>query len=920
MSHDLPPTYDHSAVERPQYAAWEGAGVFTADAAASARSGGAQDPFTVLMPPPNVTAILHVGHGLNSTVQDVLVRWRRMAGDATLWVPGTDHAGIATQNVVEKQLARENLTRFDLGREAFVRRTEQFVAETGGKILEQLRGIGASADWTRTAYTLSPELSRAVREAFVTLWERGLVYKGHRVIHWCPRCLTSLSDEEAEFTETNGRLFHLRYPLVDDPTRHLVLATTRPETMLGDVAVAVHPDDERYADLVGRRVRLPLVGLEIPVVADAFVDREFGTGVVKITPAHDANDFEAGKRAGLPMPVVIDAEGRMRAPAPADAARIPEALRGLDRFEARKAIVALLEAAGAVERVDQHRHSVRHCYRCDTVVEPRLSDQWFVRMQPLAEPALAAVRDGRIRLLPERWEGVYEHWMTNIRDWNISRQLWWGHRIPVFYCDACGWSAATREDPARCPTCAATTVRQDEDVLDTWFSSWLWPVSTLGWPEQDTADQRAFYPTDVLVTAPEILFFWVARMIMAGMCFDGRPPFHTVLLHGTARDLQGRKMSKSLGNGIDPLEVAETYGADALRWTIVAGMGLGVDLRFDPTDLEATFAPGRNFATKLWNIGRFLLSQVGSDAVPPLEAVPAEHLQPADAWILARLDAAVAAADAALGPARPAGGRWTPETRLQGMRLDEYAEVARRFVWNDLADWYLESVKGRLAAPGPDREAARAVLTHAFDAALRLLHPIMPFITEALWQRLPGHVEGTWLACAAWPVARAANIIAPLATRAAAFEGARAAVTAAREVRAEYQIPPGAVVRAVITASAALRAGFDDQREMIARLARLDLAIAEAKPDELAAPALLPGGAELHLLLGGTIDVARERARFAEELGQLEQQLAGLAARLANEKFLAKAKPEVVAGERAKQAEYVARAEALRRKVVALGG
>lgn len=920
MSRDLPPTYDHSSVERPQYAAWEAAGVFTADAAASARVGGAQDPFTVLMPPPNVTAILHVGHGLNSTVQDVLVRWRRMAGDDTLWMPGTDHAGIATQNVVEKLLAKENLTRFDLGRAAFVRRTEQFVAETGGKILEQLRGIGASADWTRTAYTLSPELSRAVREAFVTLWERGLVYKGHRVIHWCPRCLTSLSDEEAEFTETNGRLFHLRYPLADDPTRHLVLATTRPETMLGDVAVAVHPEDERYADLVGRSVRLPLVGLDIPIIADAFVDRAFGTGVVKITPAHDPNDFEAGVRAGLPMPVVIDAEGRMRAPDPADAARIPEALRGLDRFDARKAIVKLLEAAGAVEKIDQHRHAVRHCYRCDTVVEPRLSDQWFVKMAPLAAPALEAVRDGRIRLLPERWEGVYEHWMTNIRDWNISRQLWWGHRIPVFTCEGCGWSGATREDPTSCPTCAGTALRQDEDVLDTWFSSWLWPLSTLGWPTKDTADQRAFYPTDVLVTAPEILFFWVARMIMAGMAFDGRPPFHTVLLHGTARDLQGRKMSKSLGNGIDPQEVADKFGADALRWTIVAGMGLGVDVRFDPTDLEATFAPGRNFATKLWNIGRFLLAQVGDDQVQPIDAVPADQLQPNDAWILARLDAAVAAADAALGPARPAGGRWTPATRLTGMRLDEYAEVARRFVWNELADWYLESLKGRLATPGPEREVARTVLTHAFDGALRLLHPIMPFITEALWQRLPGHVPETWLARAAWPSPRAANVAEPLAARAAAFEGARAAVSAARELRAEYQIAPGTAVRAIITAEGTQVAAFEAQHELIARLARLDLAVGTTRPAELAAHALLPGGAELHLLLGGTIDVAKERARFAEELGQLEQQLAGLTARLGNEKFLAKAKPEIVAGERAKQAEYTARAESLRRKVAALGG
>nr|MCU0623381.1 class I tRNA ligase family protein [Gemmatimonadaceae bacterium] len=515
----------------------------------------------------------------------------------------------------------------------------------------------------------------------------------------------------------------------------------------------------------------------------------------------------------------------------------------------------------------------------------------------------------------------YVNWLEGIRDWNISRQLWWGHRVPVYYCDACGAAPrASREPITTCPDCGAPA-RQDEDVLDTWFSSWLWPISTLGWPDRDSADLKAFYPGDMLVTAPEILFFWVARMIMSGMRFmDGEVPFHTVYLHGTVRDMQHRKMSKSLGNGIDPLEVTEKYGADALRWTIVSSMGLGADARFDPNDLDASFAPGRNFATKLWNIGRFLLSQVGADAVQPLEALPAESLQPADAWVLARLDAAVSAADTALGPARPAGDRWSPETRLQGMRLDEYAEIARRFVWNELADWYLESLKGRLATPGADREVARAVLTHAFDGALRLLHPIMPFITEALWQRLPGHVEGSWLARAAWPTARAANVVAPLAARAAAFEGARAAVSAARELRAEYQITPGSLVRAVITAPAEGAAAYEQQREMIARLARLELSIAQEKPDELAAPALLPHGAELHLLLGGSIDVAKERARFAEELGQLEQQLAGLTARLGNEKFLAKAKPEIVAGERAKQADYTARAEALRRKVAALGG
>jgi valyl-tRNA synthetase len=911
-SADLPPQYDHTAVEAALYARWEADGVFAAHEARSSRVGGDRDPFGIVMPPPNVTAILHMGHGLNNTVQDVLIRWRRMAGDEAIWIPGTDHAGIATQNVVEKLLAKEGTTRFDLGREAFVRRTEAFVTETGGTILQQLRGIGASPDWRRTAYTFSPELSRAVREAFVRLYEEGLVYRGHRVIHWCPRCLTSLSDEEAEFHDTAGKLYRIRYPLADDPTRGVVVATTRPETMLGDVAVAVHPDDERYADLVGRELVLPVVGLRIPVIADAFVDRAFGTGAVKITPAHDPNDFEAGQRAGLPMPAIIDAEGIVRAVNPVDDARVPAALRGLDRFEARARIVQMLEAAGALVQVDPHQHAVRRCYRCDTVVEPRLSDQWFVKMAPLARPALQAVRDGTIRLLPERWEGVYEHWMSNIRDWNISRQLWWGHRVPVWYCDACGWTAALREDPTGCPSCGAADVHQDEDVLDTWFSSWLWPLTTLGWPD-DTPALKAFYPTDVLVTAPEILFFWVARMIMAGYHFAGRPPFHTVLLHGTARDMQGRKMSKSLGNGIDPQEVVQKFGADALRYTIVAGMGLGADARFDPADLEASFAPGRNFATKLWNIGRFLLSQVGADAVRSVADLPPAALAPADRWILARLDAAIAACNAALGPARPTLAYWRPEERQQGMRLDEYAETARRFVWNELADWYLEAVKGRLATPGDDREAARAVLTAAFDGALRLLHPIMPFITESLWQRLPGRTPGEWLARAAWPTARGLG-------GGEAFELARAAITTARELRAEYAIPPGTPVPAVLTPAAGNGEAWAAQRDVIARLARLDLALADARPTELAAHALLPDGSELHLLLGGTIDVAKECARSQAELAQLEKQLEGLTARLSNEKFLAKAKPEIVAGERAKQAEYAARAGALKRKVAALCG
>ncbi|HMJ19599.1 MAG TPA: valine--tRNA ligase, partial [Gemmatimonadaceae bacterium] len=633
--HELPAQYDPGQTERAIYERWVAAGIFSADEKRSSRNGGDREPFVIIMPPPNVTAVLHMGHGLNNTVQDVIVRWRRMVGDEALWVPGTDHAGIATQNIIEKQLAAEGKKKSDLGREAFVARTVAFVEETGGEILRQLRAIGSSCDWNRTAYTLSPELSRAVREAFVQLHERGLIYRGHRVIHWCPRCLTSLSDEEAEHSEETGNLYHIGYTVVGAKDKSiLTVATTRPETMLGDVAVAVHPDDERYKKFIGKSVLLPIADVEIPVIADDYVDPEFGTGVVKITPAHDPNDFEVGRRHKLPMPVVMAPDGTMANAVDADG-RVPADLIGIDRFEARERIVRSLEKSRLLKKVASHQHAVRHCYRCDTVVEPRLSDQWFVKMEPLAKPALKGVRDGTIRILPERWEAVYINWLENIRDWNISRQLWWGHRIPVWYCDECNKTIVSRTDVTACDKCGGP-VRQDEDVLDTWFSSWLFPISTLGWPDKSSAALAAFYPTDDLVTAPEILFFWVSRMIMAGYAFMDATPFHTVYLHGTVRDMDHVKMSKSLGNGIDPIDVVTQYGADALRYTVIAGMGMGADLMLDHRDLERSFAPGRNFATKLWNIGRFLLANVGATPVRSVDELRDDELTLADRWILGR--------------------------------------------------------------------------------------------------------------------------------------------------------------------------------------------------------------------------------------------------------------------------------------------
>jgi valyl-tRNA synthetase len=921
LAETLPPQFDAAGTVDALYKEWLDAGLFTASTERSARTGGDREPFVIVMPPPNVTAVLHMGHGLNNAVQDVVIRWRRMCGDEALWVPGTDHAGIATQNVIEKQLATEGKTRFDLGREAFVARTTSFVEETGGTILDQLRAIGASCDWSRTAYTLSPVLSQAVREAFVQLHERGLIYRGHRVIHWCPRCLTSLSDEEAEHSDETGSLYYLRYPLADDPTRGITIATTRPETMLADVAVAVHPEDERYRDLIGRSLTLPIANVEIPIIADEIgVDPAFGTGAVKITPAHDANDFEMGTRHGLSMPVVIAPDGTMANSTDAGT-RVPAELVGVDRFEARERVIQMLRHLGVVEKVEAHAHAVRHCYRCDTVVEPRLSDQWFVKMQPLAEPALQAVRDRRIRILPERWEAVYVNWLENIRDWNISRQLWWGHRIPVWYCDACPTMQVSRDDVSACAKCGGA-VRQDEDVLDTWFSSWLWPFSTLGWPDKKSRDLAAFYPTDDLVTAPEILFFWVARMIMGGFAFMGEAPFHTVYLHGTVRDMKHVKMSKSLGNGIDPMDVRALFGTDALRYTVIAGLGMGADVMLDPNDLEKSFAPGRNFVTKLWNIGRFLLTNVGTERVAPLAEVDAAGLRRADRWILAALDTAIAECDAALGPARPRDGVWEESEVYRGLRLSEYTESARRFVWNDLADWYLESTKGRLASGGDDAVVARAVLAHCFDAALRLLQPIVPFITDTLWRRIPvaGDSRGDFIARAEWPRKDGRF------SEEREFDLVREAINSVRQLRAEYAIPPGERIHASLDVSGAGRNAqrdrdvFSEESDFIQRMARCTITDSAEATDAKGAALLLASGTKIRVALSDVIDLEKECAKAQAELEKLSKQLESLESRLANPGFTDRAPPNVVESERQKQRDWTARKAQLSEKVVSLCG
>ncbi len=925
----LPDRFDTST-EPELYERWVEANCFTADASRSTRAGGDRDPFTIVIPPPNVTAILHLGHALDGVTQDVLIRWARMRGQETLWLPGTDHAGIATQNVVEKQLAAEGKTRVDVGRDAFLKRTEAFVADTGGTILKQLRAIGASADWTRTAYTFSPELSRAVREAFAQLYEKGLIYRGHRVIHWCPRCQTSLSDEEAEFSDEDGALFHITYRIAGGDG-HITVATSRPETMLGDVAVAVNAKDPRYAKLIGTNVILPILNIEIPVIADDYADPEFGTGVVKITPAHDANDFEVGKRHNLAMPVVIDQYAMMNPGANTDVQRVPAFVLGKSTTEARDLIKRSLKEIGALEKTESKRHAVRHCYRCDTVVEPRLSDQWFVKMAPLAKPALDGLRAGAMRILPQRWEAVYVNWLEGIRDWNISRQLWWGHRIPVWYCKDCDPPYdmhVSRTDLTMCPHCGSP-VRQDEDVLDTWFSSWLWPMSTLGWPD-DSKDMKAFYPTDVLVSGPDIIFFWVARMVMAGYFFTGRSPYHTVLLHGMARDTEGRKMSKSLGNGLDPMQVVKLYGADAMRWTLVSGMGLGADITLDPNDLDKTFATGRNFVTKLWNIARFLLEKAGSAPVMPVAEIPKGTLQRADEWILWRLDVAIAECDAALGPLHPAKAlatsdtvQWAPDERVNGMRLNDLAETARRFVWSELADWYLESIKGRLEAGGDDAEIARAVLVHTFDGALRLLHPIVPFVSEAVWQQLPEggrrKEEGRFLATARWPEKGSAGNY----EKGKSFDRIEAEfVKAFRQMKAEYAVPPATEPEAWIKLGDIFTVSTDAEiataTATISRLARVK--IPGSPPQRDFVQAVTASGHVAVLAIGGLVDIDKECARLTGELTSLEKQLSGLEGRLSNEKFTSKAPADVVAAERAKLAEWTTRRQQLRDKVQTLCG
>ena len=879
MEKTIPTVYDPKQVEEKWYKEWEDKGYFHAEV----KEG---DPaFSIVIPPPNVTGQLHMGHALDNTLQDILIRWRRMQGYNTLWMPGSDHAGIATQIKVEENLRKEeNLSRYDLGREKFIERVWEWKEEYGSRIFNQLKHMGASCDWERERFTMDEGCSEAVREVFVSLYEKGLIYQGHRITNWCVRCQTALSDIEVEHEDQPGHLWHVRYPVVGEEGTYLTIATTRPETILGDTAVAVHPEDKRYKALVGKQLKLPLVGRIIPIIADEYVDPAFGTGAVKVTPAHDPNDFEMGARHDLAQIVVIGPDGHM----------LPDTGKyaGMDRYACRKALVADLDAQGFLVKVEDHQHAVGHCQRCHTVVEPLVSKQWFVKMEPLAKPALEVVRSGEVRFVPERFSKTYINWLENIRDWCISRQIWWGHRIPAWYCDNCGETTVSRTDITVCPKCGAP-VHQDEDVLDTWFSSGLWPFSTMGWPE-DTKELRQFYPTSVLVTGYDIIFFWVARMIMLGLEFQHEIPFKHVFIHGLVRDSQGRKMSKSLGNGIDPLEVIEKYGADTLRFMLITGNTPGNDMRFYWERVESS----RNFANKIWNASRFVMLNLdGYDETAPR----APYTLP-DKWILSRLQQTVKEVT----------------DMLEKYELGEAGRLLYDFIWNEFCDWYIELAKARLYnhdAPEA-RATAQFVICHVLESAMRMLHPFMPFITEEIWQCLP-HESGTVM-LQPWPKVDSSLINLPEEEQ---MNLMMEVIKAIRNMRAEINVAPGKKSPALLqVANDELEALFVNNNSYLKTLASVDeLTIGrldDAKPEH--ALTAVASGVEIYLPLGRLIDVPKETQRLQKELDSLDKEIARVDGKLSNAGFLAKAPEEVVEKEKEKAAGYREKYQAIQERIAYL--
>ena len=852
MSKELAKAYEPREVEDRIYDFWLQGGYFHAEVDPEKK------PYTIVIPPPNITGQLHMGHALDETIQDILIRFKRMQGYSALWLPGTDHASIATEAKIVEAMKKEGLTKEDVGREGFLERAWDWKAKFGGRIVEQLKKLGSSCDWERERFTLDEGCSEAVKEVFVRLYEKGLIYRGERIINWCPHCKTSISDAEVEFDEHDGNFWHLRYPLTDG-TGELCLATTRPETLLGDTAVAVHPDDERYQAYVGKTVTLPLVGREIPVVADEYVEMDFGTGVVKITPAHDPNDFEVGLRHNLPVINVMD-----------EGAVINEnggKYQGMAREEARKAIVKDLDEGGYLVKVEPIKHNVGSCYRCGTVVEPRVSKQWFVKMEPLAKPAIDVVREGKIRLIPERMEKIYYNWMENIKDWCISRQLWWGHRIPAWYCADCGETIVAKNTPEKCPKCGGSHLKQDEDTLDTWFSSALWPFSTLGWPEK-TPELSYFYPTDTLVTGYDIIFFWVARMIFSGLEHMGDIPFKTVFFHGLVRDAQGRKMSKSLGNGIDPIEVIEKYGADALRFTLVTGNSPGNDMRFTEEKLESS----RNFANKIWNAARFIHMNI--DGFDVKNELP-ESLTLEDQWIVSALNTV------------------TKEVteNLEKYELGIAVQKLYDFIWDQFCDWYIELAKTRLMAKDETSVGARQVLVWTFTSILKLMHPFMPYITEEIWQTMPH--EGEALMVADYPQYNEKYAYPQAETE---MHRIMEAIRAIRNRRAEMNVPPSR--RAKVYVASSFEETFRKGAQFVARLAyasEVEVGEAFSIPG---AVTIVTADAKVYIPMDELVDKKAELKRLNKELETAQKQLDQVNAKLNNPSFTGKAPANVVEGAR----------------------
>ncbi|HHT48252.1 MAG TPA: valine--tRNA ligase [Firmicutes bacterium] len=864
MDRLLPKVYDPKTVEEKWYRFWLEYDYFHAEVDAKAK------PYALVIPPPNVTGKLHLGHALNNTLQDILVRYHRMKGENAMWIPGTDHAGIATQVKVEEELAKEGTNRQEIGREKFLERVWQWKEEYGGTIIRQLKKLGSSCDWSRERFTMDEGCSRAVREVFIRLYEKGLIYRGSYLINWCPKCATTLSDIEVEHQDQAGRLWHLRYPLAEGEG-YIEVATTRPETMLGDTAVAVHPADERYRRLVGKKVILPIVNREIPIVADEMVDPEFGTGAVKVTPAHDINDFEVGLRHNLPQITVVGFDARMTEAAGKYA--------GLDRDDCRKKLLADLEAGGYLVGEEPLSHAVGTCYRCETVIEPLISKQWFVKMKPLAAPAIKAVQDGRIRFVPERFTKIYLNWMENIRDWCISRQLWWGHRIPIWYCQDCGAEIAAREEPEACPKCGQTSLEQDPDVLDTWFSSALWPFSTMGWPEE-TAELKHFYPTAVLVTARDIIFFWVARMIFMGLEFMEEIPFHEVLIHGLVLDKDGKKMSKSRPEtNIDPLDVIEKYGADTLRFTLATGTTLGQDQRFQMEKIDGI----RNFSNKIWNAARFVLMNLEDYPEKVEERVDPSALSLADRYILSRLQRVTAEA----------------EGMLNRYDLGGFANLLYEFIWSEFCDWYIEMAKPALRLEGEAKQRTQTVLVTVLRQIMVLLHPYMPFITEEIWQTLPH--QGETLMCAPWPTPDQRFID----EQAEAEMGLIMNITRAiRNIRAEAGVDPGRKVEAIFLTPPAKQSILTANQlylQTLAGLSKMEVRDSDTVKPAKAMTAVVEG-VEIYLPLAGMVDLELELKRLQKEQATLETERRRLSGKLANEQFVAKAPPAVVEKERKKLA------------------